>query len=971
MPKLTKYHHLTPSQLLAEESSQPIFQLNVERGNMRYANDCFLELVGVHDQGMLVEAPLYSYIRTEQEKESLAEILGEMLKGGEGEFREISVQIIPQTEGFPKSATLMCWLTSENSEEFWQFLVKPMPLDSDWASAYAISSSKQNIKNTLNQIQRAISLRTGMQFFESLVKELRSHIQADYVYIGRMKGDDTEIQTLVMASDQGLEQNISYKLSDSPCQQTIKQSGTYTYDSGIDKEEPSYQLLESLNIMSYAGVALQHQDGRIIGVLGALYRTSSLPKKVFVRSIMELLASSIVSELDYISPSIFLGAAASRQVHAVKGNTTPTIVYKCKADEHRRVTFVNQEIAPMLGYTPDEILDAGEGWNDLVHPDDASKLKLHLSRAYQEHEYYFFEYRLQHKDGGDIWVYDSGRFIQEQNGEWALEGILQDITSHKLTEDALSAAESRYRSLVSAVSEGIMLHSASGEVVACNQAAQDMLGLSYEQIMGKTAYDDDWKAISEGGELLSAENYPAMQTLTTGVALYQFIMGVEVKGGELVWMSVNTEVIRNEDREISGVISSFLDITEVHQTKRQLEYSESRFKMLFESIPYAIVIVNDEGNIVMANPSMEDCFGYSPKELVGKPVNMLVPASLQSKHAYLQRSFFGVESVRKHVVGDGIREVMGVKADGETIPVEIVLSSLSIDHNSYALCMVRDVSRDKKHLELEKAHKKVTDSLRYAQRIQMAQLGNYQEILGAFKDGVIFFSPKDIVSGDFYWYSHVQQLKFDEKTLESETLALKILVAADCTGHGVPGAFMAALGNAFLHEIVNEHHIIEPHRILSVLDQKIISTLQKRGGVQTEDGMDVSILVLNEQTREISFAGAKNPLYIVRDDTIEVIKGSPYSLGGRVDKRYKKKFKKHIIQAHPNDRFYLSSDGFQDQFGGPEGRKYLTKNFRKLLFDLRKTPMNEQNEAFADTLMSWKGVKKSQTDDILILGIEI
>ncbi len=264
---------------------------------------------------------------------------------------------------------------------------------------------------------------------------------------------------------------------------------------------------------------------------------------------------------------------------------------------------------------------------------------------------------------------------------------------------------------------------------------------------------------------------------------------------------------------------------------------------------------------------------------------------------------------------------------------------------------------------IERKNENITDSLKYAQRIQKAILGSEEEILCNFKEGFIFFKPKDIVSGDFFWFS---QLFFNTAKKSSR----RILIAADCTGHGVPGAFMTVMGNALLDEIVNERGITIPHLILHELDKKILATLQKQNFNQN-DGMDMVVLVIEEKddnTKQVHWAGAKNPLYYIRNGEIHQIKGDKFPIGGNPLKN-SKIFCTHTLTLEEGDIFYLFTDGFQDQFGGEENKKYMVKRFRNFLFNISQLPMNEQHEKIAQEFSSWKG-KREQTDDVLVMGIK-
>lgn len=261
--------------------------------------------------------------------------------------------------------------------------------------------------------------------------------------------------------------------------------------------------------------------------------------------------------------------------------------------------------------------------------------------------------------------------------------------------------------------------------------------------------------------------------------------------------------------------------------------------------------------------------------------------------------------------------------------------------------------------ELEKTNKKITDSVRYASRIQRSILGDPHVSAEYFSDSFVFFRPRDIVSGDFYWFSECA----DEETY--------ILIAADCTGHGVPGAFMTVMGNDLLNEIVNEEKTYSPKLILEQLDEKVRTTLRRSTANgrrrSVPDGMDMSVVAYHKPTGNLRFAGAKNPLLFIRDGHAEVIKGAKYAIGGAAGRR-DKEFEEHLIEVKSGDRFYIYSDGFQDQFGGEEGRKYLSKRFRNFLIRHAEKPFEEQKELLEGEFNRWKRDTR-QTDDVLVMGV--
>lgn len=291
--------------------------------------------------------------------------------------------------------------------------------------------------------------------------------------------------------------------------------------------------------------------------------------------------------------------------------------------------------------------------------------------------------------------------------------------------------------------------------------------------------------------------------------------------------------------------------------------------------------------------------------------------------------------------------------------------------------------------ELQKKNEDLTDSINYAQRIQHAMLPFPERIAKSLAEFFILFKPKDIVSGDFYWFQDMSIESYDfgvkNDALEDKRKENKIvIVCADCTGHGVPGAFMSMIGNELLNQIVNVHHITSPDLILNELHKGIRYALQQ-GETANRDGMDISVVTLTKHPNssligfeKIEYAGAMNPFYYVQDGQFYEIKADKMSIGG-LQSEEERIFKKHTIQLQqqtPNTKpqtvFYLCSDGFQDQFGGSEGRKFMVKKFREFLFSISHLPMDEQHQILDKTINEWMAEgNEKQVDDMLVMGIRI
>jgi serine phosphatase RsbU (regulator of sigma subunit) len=267
----------------------------------------------------------------------------------------------------------------------------------------------------------------------------------------------------------------------------------------------------------------------------------------------------------------------------------------------------------------------------------------------------------------------------------------------------------------------------------------------------------------------------------------------------------------------------------------------------------------------------------------------------------------------------------------------------------------------------------ITDSISYAQRIQSAMLPHESVLNGITRDYFILFKPKDIVSGDFYWIKRVQDHL--------------VIISADCTGHGVPGAFMSMLGITLLNDLIGDRCYNAPSAILENLRAKIKEMLAQEGGAdEQKEGMDMAIAVLDTKNRELHYAGANNPLYIIRNKKFTGdFSKPPYSIfeNGefnlievKADKQpigvhwEETSFRNHSISLQENDAIYLFSDGYIDQFGGEKRKKFKSLNFKKLLLSIQSDPMDRQKQILEKTFDEWRG-DFEQIDDVSVIGVRV
>lgn len=284
--------------------------------------------------------------------------------------------------------------------------------------------------------------------------------------------------------------------------------------------------------------------------------------------------------------------------------------------------------------------------------------------------------------------------------------------------------------------------------------------------------------------------------------------------------------------------------------------------------------------------------------------------------------------------------------------------------------------------KIEKQNTQIKQSINYAKGIQQAMIPPPKLLQAYLPESFVFWKPRDVVSGDFYWFRQVddkfslkQIYNYEEGIISTEeeeedklANANKLLLAAvDCTGHGVPGAFMSMIGNNLLDEITNKR-ISRPDIVLEQLHFGIVSAL-KQHTTGNKDGMDLALCLIDKKEKKLIYAGANSPLVYIKNGELIHLRGTSGTIGGVQSKL--PEFELHEIALDSPTYFYMFSDGFVDQFGGPDGRKFMIKNFKDLLLEIHNMPFNEQENILRVTLDGWMGDSFQQIDDILIVGFSI
>jgi len=366
-----------------------------------------------------------------------------------------------------------------------------------------------------------------------------------------------------------------------------------------------------------------------------------------------------------------------------------------------------------------------------------------------------------------------------------------------------------------------------------------------------------------------------------------------------------------------------------------------------------LVINIVKGNILQVNDMTLNLLGYSsPQEMTAKTIFDIVPSR------YVELSSERVADVWEKG-GHVFQDVPFVDRNGNEIAVECSGRVLPFEKDPIMVLYLRDI-RERLRMEreiknqseiIEQKNKDITDSIKYALRIQSIILPPFDLVKKYLPESFILYKPKDIVAGDFYWLELKQDLVF--------------FAACDCTGHGVPGAMVSVVCHNELNRTIREFDLVEPATILDKVTELVIEKLTK-SGEKIYDGMDISLCAYNSKTKVLQWAGANSPLWLIKDGSFIETKADKQSIG-HSDSR--NRFTQHEYKLNTGDKVYIFTDGFADQFGGEHGKKVTRKRFKELIISTKNLSMKQQSESLEKFLEDYKK-NTEQTDDILVMGIE-
>lgn len=536
--------------------------------------------------------------------------------------------------------------------------------------------------------------------------------------------------------------------------------------------------------------------------------------------------------------------------------------------------------------------------------------------------------------------------VLRQNAE-EMEATQEELrrTNQRLEDqiEEVNRTQKRMQLLLENASEVITIYEEDGTVRYISPSVDRILGYSSQDMIGHK----DIEYVIEGYEDIVDSMF--RQLLDNPFESAQVQYEIRRKDGTSIWVeATGTNLL--SDPAIQGILVNSRDITERRRAEQE-ERMRSQMQALSENSPDLITRFDFEGNFFYINPVIEMYTGEDPEHYLNKKMD-----DVSLNQEIIQQWTSILDEVKDSQAKTSSEMDFPSELGSRIMQVNAIPEFNQENSLESVLVVSHDITERKLiELEIQSKNKKITESINYAKRIQGAILPNNRVIRQQLPNSFILYKARDVVSGDFPWYMQVGDDIF--------------LAAVDCTGHGVPGALISLIGYFLLNDIVRSRKIHTPGEILDQLDEGVTRTLrQDQANSTTKDGMDIALCKINLKKMELEYSGAHRPLYILDNGEMNEIKGNKFPIGGG---RYKNQtnFDNHLVKLKKDDSVFFCSDGFPDQFGGPQNRKFGPKRLREMIHETNGKDMVEVSKIMEDRWESWKGDSK-QTDDVLLIGIK-
>ncbi|MCX6302201.1 MAG: SpoIIE family protein phosphatase [Bacteroidia bacterium] len=467
-------------------------------------------------------------------------------------------------------------------------------------------------------------------------------------------------------------------------------------------------------------------------------------------------------------------------------------------------------------------------------------------------------------------------------------------------------------------------------------------------------YEGEWTSNSSESEIEDSE--------LSLLKLFDDVVSV-ISERDNLWVVSGNNKLFGIDRKRSAEISPAIDVLIKHISNERgtsfnltdIKFQRGDDVIIFDIIAPGYLKQSTTQYQYFINKQMSDWSTWSVRTHYEKPISKPGDYTLQVRAKDLWGNIGESQSVNFTIKAPFTQTAFFYILIGMLLLFLIILVVRFRERQLHNANRILEEKVKERTAEIEAQKEEITSSIEYASRIQLAMLPVEDIFKNIFSDHFIFYKPRDIVSGDFYWIGE------DDKSV--------FFTVGDCTGHGVPGAFMSTLGISTLNEIISNNKNLQANKVLNLLRNKIMKSLHQTGKEgEAADGMDISFCILNKNKQTMQFAGAYNPLLISQNGELKEYKANRMPIGIYYGEEIP--FTNYVINVNKGDVVYIFSDGFTDQFGGPEGAKYKKANLKKLLADIYYRPMIEQQNILETELAKWQG-SLAQIDDITIIGVRI
>ncbi len=623
-------------------------------------------------------------------------------------------------------------------------------------------------------------------------------------------------------------------------------------------------------------------------------------------------------------------------------------------DRAGRIEYINSKFSQVLGYTSSELV--GEKSNILRSDKNTEKTLREIRMAIKSGTLWQGEYLNEKKNGDLLWEKVTISPIKNNQGKIiSYLRISEDITQKKEILEELRKSEERYRSLIQNLGEGIAIVDFDENFTFANKTMHKILGLDKNESL--LDYNLKDFTAPEQFQLIRQQTKKRKQAKKS-------VYEIEVvrKDGKKRNLLVTATPQYNNDGIPIETHGIFQDMTNQFQLMHELKLSEERYRALVDNLGEGIAIVDFNEKFTFTNPATDRIFNVPRGSLIGKSIaeytdehNLNIIKEQTKKRKSGKASVYEIEILWKNGEKRNIiiTATPQFNANNEPIETHGIFQDITERKRLIEELQSAKESAEEAFSIIEKKNRNITDSIEYAKGIQQAIFPSEELVKVYFPNSFVLYETKDIVSGDFPWIAYKNNINF--------------IAAVDCTGHGVPGAFMSIVGSTLLNQAINEHGLNKPGDILEDLNQSIFRMIQTSEESGFKDGLDIALCSIDFNDNLLQFAGAFRPLIIIRDEKVIQISGDIYPIGYYFHQEVNE-FTNHEFKLQDNDLIYIFSDGYIHQFGGPKNKKFMLKRFKELLLRIHKLPMNTQKLIIKEEHEKWRG-KAEQLDDILIIGI--